>query len=325
MNRRMLLTLATGLPALSVGVQQAKAQNYPASPIRIIVAYPPGGGNDVAARVLGARLQERLGQPVMVDNRPGAAGQVGTAVAANAPPDGYTLLLTNPGPQAVSPALQPNLPYDVVKSFAPIAIVARMPFFVVVPGTSPHKTLADLIAAEKANPGKYNFGSAGIGSLSQIAGEMFNRAAGTSFMHVPYKGAAPQITDTVNGRVEMSILSAVDSAPQLKQGGLRALVTTGRDRSPVAPDAPTMAEAGFPGFEVDIWYAVLAPAGTPPDIVKKLNAELSSILKEADVQAKFQNLAATPGASTPEELAEAIKRDRDKYAEVVKAAGIKAE
>jgi tripartite-type tricarboxylate transporter receptor subunit TctC len=325
MNRRKLLALAAGLPALSIGAQQAKAQTYPSSPIRIIVAYPPGGGNDVAARVLGARLQERLGQPVMVDNRPGAAGQVGTAVAANSPPDGYTLLLTNPGPQAVSPALQPNLPYDVVKSFSPVAIVARMPFFVVVPGASPHKTLAELIAAEKANPGKYNFGSAGIGSLSQIVGEMFNRAAGTNFMHVPYKGAAPQIADTVNGRVEMSILSAVDSAPQLKQGGLRALVTTGRERSPVAPNAPTMEEAGFPGFEVDIWYAVLAPAGTPPDIVKKLNAELSSILKEPDVQAKFRNLAASPGASTPEELAEVIKRDRDKYAEVVKAAGIKAE
>lgn len=288
-------------------------------------AFAGGGGNDVAARVLGARLQERLGQPVMVDNRPGAAGQVGTAVAANAAPDGYTLLLTNPGPQAVSPALQSNLPYDVVKSFAPIAIVARMPFFIVVPGSSPYKTLADLLAAEKAQPGKFNFGSAGIGSLSQIAGEMFNRAAGAQFVHVPYKGAAPQIVDTVSGRVEMSVLSAVDSAPQLKQGGLRALVTTGKERSPVAPNVPTMAEAEFPGFEIDIWYAVLAPAGTPAAIVAKLNSELSTILKEEAVQARFRDLAATPGASTPEELAAAIRRDRDKYAEVVKAAGIKAE
>lgn len=319
------VALVASVVSIVGGAVGAAAQEYPSKPIRIIVAYPPGGGNDVAARVLGARLQERLGQPVIVDNRPGAAGQVGTAVAANSAPDGYTLLLTNPGPQAVSPSLQPDLPYDVVKSFAPIAIVARMPFFIVVPGNSPYKTLGELIAAGKAAPGKFNFGSAGIGSLSQIVGEMFNRAAGTQFVHVPYKGAAPQILDTVSGRVEMSILSAVDSAAQLKQGGLRALATTGRERSPLAPEAPTMAQAGISGFEIDIWYAVLAPARTPPEIVRKLNAELAAILNEGPVQSRFRELAATPGASTPEELAETIRRDRDRYADVVKAAGIKPE
>ncbi len=325
MKLRIGAILVASLLSMLLDVVGATAQEYPSKPIRIVVAYPPGGGNDVAARVLGARLQERLGQPVIVDNRPGAAGQVGTAVVANAAPDGYTLLLTNPGPQAVSPSLQPNLPYDVVQSFAPIAIVARMPFFIVVPGNSSYKALGELIAAEKAAPGKYNFGSAGIGSLSQIVGEMFNKAAGTHFVHVPYKGAAPQILDTVSGRVEMSILSAVDSAAQLKQGGLRALATTGRERSPLAPEAPTMEEAGIRGFDIDIWYAVLAPAGTPPGIVRKLNAELTEILGEEPVKSKFRELAATPGASTPEELAETIRQDRDRYADVVRSSGIKPE
>ena len=325
MHRRALLRGATVVALAPAVARTAAAQAWPAKPIRIIVAYPPGGGNDVAARVLGERLAELLGQPVVVENRPGAAGQVGTAVAANAAPDGYTFLLTNPGPQAVAASLQPNLPYDVVKSFSPVAILARMPFFFVVPATSPYKTLGELVAAAKAQPGAFNFGSAGIASLSQIVGEMFNRTAGTQFVHVPYKGAAPQILDTVAGRVQMSVLSAVDSVPQLRQGGLRALATTGRERSPLAPDAPTMAEAGIPDFEVDIWYAVLGPAGTPPEIVAKLNGELAAILKEPAVQAKFRELAATPGASTPAELAAVIQRDRDRYAEVVKAAGIKAE
>lgn len=324
-KRKSLWTAFAMAAALLVPASAPLAQEYPSRLIKIVVPYPPGGGNDVAARLLAPGMQAKLGQTIIVDNRPGAAGQIGTDFVAKAPGDGYTLLLTNPGPQAVAQSLNPALPYDVVKDFTPISVLSRMPFFFVVPANSPYKSLGELLAAEKAKSGAFNFASAGIGSLSHIAGEMLNVRAGTKFVHVPYRGAAPQLQDAIAGVVELSINSAVDAIPHMKSGALRALATTGKTRSPFAPDVPTMAEAGVENMEIDIWYAMLASPNVPPPIVAKLNAVIVEILGQPEIKEKFLGLGSVTAPTTPDELREVIRADAQKYEEIVKKADIKAQ
>jgi len=311
--------------AMLMPVAAPLAEEYPARLIKIVVPYPPGGGNDVAARLLAPGMQAKLGQTIVVDNRPGAAGQVGTDFVAKAPGDGYTLLLTNPGPQAVAQSLNQALPYDVVKDFTPISVLSRMPFFLVVPAKSPYKSLGELLAAEKAKSGAFNFASAGIGSLSHIAGEMLNVRTGAKFVHVPYRGAAPQLQDAISGVIELSINSAVDAIPHMKSGTLRALATTGKTRSLFAPDVPTMAEAGVESMEIDIWYAMLASPNVPAPIVAKLNTAIVEILGQPEIKEKFLGLGSVAAPSTPDELREVIRADAKKYEEIVKKAGIKAQ
>lgn len=320
------LGTAATIAAVLLGATTASlANDFPKGPIKIVVPYPPGGGNDVAARLLAPGIQEKLGQPVIVDNRPGAAGQLGTNFVAKAPGDGYTLLLTNPGPQAVAQSLNPSLPYNVVNDFSPITVLSRMPFFFVVPANSPYKSFQELLQAEKSKPGAFNYASAGIGSLSHIAGEMLNVRTGTKFVHVPYRGAAPQLQDAIAGVVQVSINSAVDAVPHMKSGALRALATTGKQRSPLAPDVPTMAEAGVPDFEIDIWYALLASPGVPPAIVAKINKAVVEVLGQPEIKEKFLALGSAVAPTTPDELRAVIKQDAEKYAEVVKKADIKAQ
>jgi len=303
----------------------ARAQTYPAKPIRIIIAQAPGSATDVISRVVGNRLSEALGQPIVIEAKPGAGGALGTEAAARAAPDGYTLFMANNSTHGSNPALYPKLPYDAVKDFAPITLVAQVPYVLVVDPALPAKSVAELIALVKSNPGKMNYASAGNGSTHHFCGELLKSSAGLDIQHVPYKGSPPAIAGLLGGEVSLMFANLTDIGSQLKAGKLRALAVTTAKRAPSLPDVPTLAEAGVPGFEIQSWFGLLAPAGTPAPIIARLNAETVKVLGRTDVRQTLgaQGLELAPG--TPEQFAAHIRSEIDKFTRIARAAGIKAE
>jgi tripartite-type tricarboxylate transporter receptor subunit TctC len=300
------------------------AQPYPSKPIRIVVPYPPGGFNDTLGRTLAAKFTEAWGQPAIVENKPGANTVIGSDFVAKSPPDGYTLLIVA-FPFAVTPSLLKNMPYDTVKDFAPVVWAATSPNALVVNPSLPVKSVAELIALAKARPGTLSYASTGNGSSNHISMELFKSLAGVDIVHIPYKGSGPAVTDLLGGQVQLMFDNAPNVMPQVKAGKLRALGMSGARRSAFAPDIPTIAESGVPGYEVAVWFGLVAPAGTPRDVVMKLNAEVLRILAMPDVRERFQSQGVEPVGSTPEQFGEHIKGQMAKWAKVVKDAGVQAE
>jgi len=317
----MSLKLAVFL-VISSAAACAVGQEYPSKPIRVVVGFPPGGGNDIIARLVGAKMQESWGQPVVIDNKPGANSIIASEFVAKSAPDGYTLLVNATGGMSVNPVLYASLPYDPLKDFVPIGMVGSFPLVLAVNPSVPVQSVKELIAYLKANPGKLNY-SAGSTAF-QVATEMFKQMTGTDVKHIPYKGSAGSITAVIAGDVQMTIVDTPPLVPQLKSGRVKALAVTTPRRSAAMPDLPAIAES-VPGYEMALWIGVFAPAGTPREIADKLTAELARIVKLPDVREKLEGMAVEPLGNSSEETAEWIRREIARYGPVVKAAGIKAE
>jgi tripartite-type tricarboxylate transporter receptor subunit TctC len=300
----------------------AQAQGYPTKAIKLIVPWPPGGGVDTAARMIAPPLEKRLGQPVVVENRPGAAGNIGTAIAAKEKPDGYTLLMGSLSPNAVNPHLYTNLGFDPVKDFEAIALVYTVPSFLVVPAGSPVKTAQELVAYAKANPGKLNMGSGGVGSSQHLFGTMFNTATKIETVHVAYKGTSPAETALIAGQIDF-MLDPPTCLPFVAAGKLRALAVAAPVRNPALPGVPTLDELGIPGVHSSIFYGVMAPAGTPKAIVEKLNAEINAILKTDDLKARTAKMAAVAGSGSAQDFKAFVLRELARYADIVRISGAK--
>jgi tripartite-type tricarboxylate transporter receptor subunit TctC len=304
---------------------EAQAQGYPAKPIRFVVPYPPGGPLDVIARLLGAKVAESVHQPVIVDNKPGAGGNIGADAVAKSPPDGYTILMGAVATHAINPTLYANIPYDAARDFIAVTQVASTPNVLVVNPSVPASNVKEFIAYAKANPGKLNFGSGSSGSAGHLAGELFKSMAGLDMVHVPYKGAAPAMQDLVGGQIQLMFDNLASSLTQVRAGRIRALAVTTARRSALAPDLPTIAESGLPGFDISTWFGIFTPAGTPRDIVEKLHAEFTRALADRAVRDRMLALGAEPVGNTPAEFAAYIRAEADKYARVIKASGAKAD
>jgi tripartite-type tricarboxylate transporter receptor subunit TctC len=299
------------------------AQSYPSKPIRLVVPYPPGGGADNVARPLAQKLGEALGQQVVVENRGGASGIIGADVVAKSKPDGYTLLL-DASARAVNPALH-ALPFDTLRDFTPIGMVVINPNFLVEHPSVPAKTVSELIQLAKAHPHTITFASAGIGSAPHMAGELFKYMAKIVLVHVPYKGGAPLFADLIGGHVQLFFANIASGLPNVRAGKLRGIAVTSSKRSRSAPEFPTMAEAGVPGYEVHEWNALFAPAGVPAEIVTRLNAEVAKVLRAPDIQERFFTMGAEPAPGTPAELDAFVRREIARWTKIVKDTGIKAE
>jgi tripartite-type tricarboxylate transporter receptor subunit TctC len=317
----MISLLRVAIPLLAL-VAGAAAETYPAKPIRIVVAYTPAGTTDILARAIGQKLTEAWGQPVIIDNRPGANGNIGTEYAAKATPDGYTLLMTTAAPHGINPSLYRTLGFDAVKDFAGISLVATVPNVLVVNNALPVKDVRELIAYLRANPGKVNFGSPGYGSTGHMSVELFMAMTGTKMTHIPYKGDAGVLADVMGGQIALSLSNMPAYTPQIKAGRVRALAVSTSKRSPAAPEIPTMAEAGVPGYVTVAWFGLLAPAKTPRDIINKLSAETARILKMPDVYSRLADLGAEPVGSNAAEFDAHIKAEIIKWAKVIKDANV---
>ena len=318
-----LLHCIVGALALASG--SAFAQTWPSKPIRVMVPFPPGGSTDIVARIMAARLEKSLGQPLVVENRGGAGGTIGAAIGAKAAPDGYVLTLGSTSTHVVAPSVYQKLEYDPVKDFAPISLVAVTPYLLAVNPNVPAKNVAELVGLMKKQPGKLNYASAGIGSTTHLAMEMLNLAARTSAVHVPYNGNGPAATALMGGQVEILFASLPSLLPSAKSGRVRPLAVGTPKRSPSLPDVPTVAESGYPGFDASLWLAFFAPAGTPQPIVERLQREIVATVQAADTREALDKAGAEPVTSTPAELAAMIRDGVGKYAAVVKAAGVKPE
>ena len=325
MKKNILRWLFCWGVVLLVFAPQSHAQTYPIKPIRLIVPFPPGGGNDVIARVIAQNLTERFGQQVVVDNKAGANGIVGLQALMQAPPDGYTIAVGAAGPMAVNPSLYDKLPYDPLKDFAPITNMVNFPLLLVTHPSVPAKNMQELIALAKAKPGQLFFASPGSGNSGHLAGELFNSMAQVKTVHVPYKGQGPALSDLLTGQVQMLYSSIPSVVNPIKTGQLKALAVGSAKRLASLPDIPTIAESGVPGYEAYSWVGMLAPAKTPKDIVNKLNAEIVDILKRKDVADKLNQQGAIPVGDTPEQFAAYIKAEIDKWGSVVRSANIKAD
>lgn len=322
LNAVAVLAICTLTAAGAAQVQGATAPVYPSKSLRLIVPFPPGGGNDILARTLGQRLAEVVSQQVVVDNRGGAGGALGATIAAGANPDGYTLFLGSVGNLAQTPALKANLPYNPVRDFAPVTLVATSSFILAVNPSVPAKSVQELIALAKASPGKLTYASAGAGSSLHMAAELFKYATSTDMLHVPYKGTGPAMTDLISGRVQLVFSTMPPALPQIKLGKLRALGVTTVKRAVVAPDVPTIAESGVKGFNVANWQGILAPAKTPIAIVKKLNQDVLAALQLPGMTETLAVQGLEPAGGTPEAFGALIKAEIAKYTQVVKAARI---
>jgi len=310
--------------ALAATAASAIAQPYPSKPVRIIVAFPPGGGTDIVARTISPRLSEALGQQVVVDNRAGAAGVVGTEIAAKSPPDGYTLFMGTLGNLSVNPLLYPKLPFDVTRDFAPLMQVVAVTFMLYVHPSFPVKTVKDLVALAKSRPGQINYASSGAGGAPHLAAELFNAMAGVKMIHIPYKGSALSFTDVMGGQVPLTFDSLTQGLPYVQGGRLRAVATLGPKRTAVLPDVPTVGET-LRGYEVVNWFGLVIPAATPRDIVTRLHAEILKILRMPDIHDRLVSLGSDPVGSTPEEFGAFMKSETAKWARVIKEANIRAE
>jgi len=311
--------------AASLAATAVLAQVYPGKPIRLIVPFAAGGGNDNVARLVGKRLADSLGQPVVIDNRPGAGGVVGAELAAKSAPDGYTLFLGGVGSHAINPNLHAKLPYDPIKDFAPVSLLAQAPLVLVVHPSVPVHDVAEFIAYARAHPGRLNFASNGNGSSSQLAAVMFASMAGVDMVHVPYKGLAPALTDLLAGEVQLMFSSVVAILPHIKAGKLRAIAVTGAKRLASMPELPTIAESGLPGYEASSWYGILAPAGTPRDIVVRLNAELAKALEQPEVRNSLLAEGAEPAGGSPERFAAHIRAEMERLGKIIRDAKIRLE
>jgi tripartite-type tricarboxylate transporter receptor subunit TctC len=300
------------------------AQNYPAKPIRMVVPWPPGGTTDILGRVLGQKLSESFGQPVVIDNRGGAAGNIGSEAAAKSPPDGYTLLLGTMSTHAMNQFLYSKMTYDPVNDVAPISLVANVATVLVVHPSLPVSNIKDLVVLAKANPGKLNFASGGVGSFNQLCAELLKLTAKIDIVHVPYKGGGPAVTDLLGGQVEMLFTGAPVTMPHIKAGKLKVIAVTDSKRAAALPEVPTIGEA-LPGYEFNNWYGVMAPVGTARPIVDKLNAETARILALPDVREKFTSLGADPTPSTPDKFGSVMKSDADKWGKIIKLTGARAD
>src|SRR5512145_253715 len=319
MKRSILAALAALLPAV------VAAQAYPSGPVRIINPFTAGGPVDLLARAVGQKLNEAWGQPVIVEARAGAAGNIGIEYVARQPADGYTLLVLPTGNAVVNPHLYAKLPYDTFRDFAPVTLLATVENALVVhPGVAA-KSVPELVALAKASPGKLTFASPGVGSQAHIAGEMLKSMADVDMVHVPYKGMAPAMNDLLGGQVTFMFLSTSSALKQVQAGKLRALGVASLKRSPAAPDLPTIAEQGFPGFEAVSWYALMAPAGTPADVVEKIAAESTRALRDASVRERLLGLGADPVGGSPADLAAMLKRENARWGDIIRKAGIRAE
>jgi len=314
---KRIAAFLTGL-VLAAASAAAAAQAWPSKPIKWIVPFAPGGTTDILARTVSEKLSPALGVPVVVDNKPGAGGGVGAELVARAAPDGYTIMGGTISTHAINASLYKDLPYDPIKDFVPITMIARVPNMLVVNPGVPAKDVKELIVLLKANPGKYTFASSGNGTSQHLSGELFKTMAGVDMQHIPYKGSPPALQDVVGGQVTMTFDNITTAWPLAKAGKLKALAVTTAERSDIAPDVPTLAESGLPGFEVGSWQGVFAPAGTPPAIVKRLNAEIVKILAMPDVREKLGALGAEIVADSPEHFAVIVKAEVAKWSDVVK-------
>jgi tripartite-type tricarboxylate transporter receptor subunit TctC len=313
------LVLALAVPEL------AQAQSYPSRPIRIVAPSTPGDAPDVIARLLAERLGTAMGVSVVVENRPGAGGVVGSEIVANAAPDGYTLIIGNAGSHGINAAVYTHLSYDIQKDFTPVSQVAVSPNVLVVNPALPVKNVAEFIAYAKSKPGALSYASGGNGSSAHMSMELFKSMAGLDIVHVPYKGSSPALTDVVSGQVAGMFVNLPPAVPLIKAGKLRALAVTTRSRSPLLPDVPTVAESGVPGFETVAWFGILAPAGTPKPIVDRLSQEIARIAKTPEMRERLLALGAEPVGSTPEAFAAVIDRDIAKWKPLAKSVGIKVD
>jgi tripartite-type tricarboxylate transporter receptor subunit TctC len=321
---RFLSTLiAVFLAASSVAL--AQTQPYPSKPIRFVVPYPAGGPLDTVARLLGQKVAESTKQPVIVDNKPGAGGNIGADAVAKSAPDGYTILMGAVATHAINPTLYASMPYDASRDFIAVTQVASTPNVLVVNPSVPASSVREFIAYAKANPGKLNFGSGSTGSAGHLAGELFKTMAGVDMTHVPYKGAAPAMNDLIGGQIQLMFDNLASSLAQVKAGRIKALAVTTAKRSALAPDLPTISESGLPGFDISTWFGIFVPAGTPRDTVDRLHAEFTRALASADIREKMLALGAEPAGSKPEEFAAYIRAEADKYARVIRASGAKAD
>jgi tripartite-type tricarboxylate transporter receptor subunit TctC len=322
-RRSFLLALACALVAALTAVPAlAQGDAYPARPIKMVVAYPPGGSTDIAGRLLAERLAARLGQPVIVENRAGAGGTIGAQSVVRADPDGYTLLLAASPEVSIAPITQKALPYDPVKDLAPITLVGQVPFFLVANPAFPANNLHDLIAYAKANPGKVNYSSFGNNTSNHLVGELFKATAGIDTVHVPYKGSGPSIVDLMAGQVQYTFDTPAATAQQIKAGKLKAIAVTTTARLPSAPDVPTMGEAGLPGFVGGTWFGLLAPAKTPKPIIDKLNAAVVAVLQSPDFRKVFEERDIIPGGDTPQAFGAFIAAEVAKWRELAKRIGL---
>jgi tripartite-type tricarboxylate transporter receptor subunit TctC len=307
-----------------VAAQFASAQPYPDRPVKMVVPFAPGGATDIIARTVAQKLSERVGQAVVVENKPGAGTTVGNAEVAKAKPDGYTLLFA-PTPFVISQVVYPSLPYDPRKEFAPVALLATSPFILVVNANVQARNIAELVAAAKARPGGMTFCSAGNGTVPHLSGELFKLRAGVDIVHVPYKGGGPAITDLVGGQVDMMFATPIEVAQHVQSGKLRVLGATSLTRLAAYPDVPTLSESGYPGFEVASFFGVLAPAGTPREIVAKLAGDLAWVMEQPDVRERFASQSAVANVQDPASFARFLDAEREKWAGIVKRSGAKVD
>lgn len=323
--KRSILQCLLAFPFLMLGVStNAAAQSYPAKPITIVVPYPPGGPTDIVARLVGQKLGEKMGQQVIIDNRPGAGGNVGAALVARAAPDGYTLLLATTA-HAINPSVFPSLNYNIVKDFSPVVLLTSLPLVVVTNAAVPAKNIQELIALAKSKPNQIAYASSGNGQSTHLAAELFKTMAGVSMTHVPYKGSAPALADLAGGQVSVMFDTMLSAMPQVKAGRLNALAVTTATRSGAAPNLQTVAESGVPGYEAVAWSGLLAPAQTPPDIVARLNSEINAILKQPEISKRLLNDGADPVGGTAEQFSTHIVKEVQKWAGVAKASGAKVD
>jgi tripartite-type tricarboxylate transporter receptor subunit TctC len=317
------LALAAILAAsAALAVSAARADDYPSRPIKLIVPYAAGGGADSVARIVAKRVSETIGQPIVVENRTGAGSIIGTEAVQRAEPDGYTLLLGQSGPISINPAIYKKLRYDPVKDFAPVTMTTAYPYILVVNPTLPAKNLQEFIALAKAKPGEFNYGTTGVGAANHLVSELFNGKTGLTMTHIPYRGTALAVTDLMAGQVTMVFADPISALAHIQAGTLRALAVTSKDRSPVAPDVPTVAESGYPGFDAIGWHGILAPAKTPPAIVKKLNDEFVKALRDPETKALLEKQAMQAVGNSPEDFAAFIQQDIAIWKEVATQANV---
>jgi tripartite-type tricarboxylate transporter receptor subunit TctC len=319
MKQRVVLSIA-----LAAFCAPSAAQDYPSRPIRLLVGFAPGGAADILGRITAQGLSDALGEQVVVDNRPGAGGLIATEIAARANSDGYTLLFTSP-PHAINAALYRKAKYDPVKDFEPVIQVVATALVLTVNAGSPFKSVRDLVGYAKSNPGKLSYGSGGSGATGHLAMELLKSVTGTDIVHIPYKGTGPVMTDLIGGQIHMTIGSAAPTIPQVKAGKLRALAVTSKTRSSVLPDVPTVAESGFPAYEVTQWFGILAPAGTPKAIIGRLNQAMQQALKQPEVRSRYLASSAEPVGGSPEVLRTVIAQEVAKWPQLVRALDLKAD
>jgi tripartite-type tricarboxylate transporter receptor subunit TctC len=322
-RKALALTSAVlGLAAIAPGIG---AQQWPSKPVTVIVPFPPGGSTDTLARSLTPKLQEELGQPFVVDNKPGATGTIGAGIVKRAEPDGHTLFVSSLGPFVIAPHLIKSVPYDALNDFDLLTVAVQAPNVLVVPITSPHKSVADVVAWQKANPGKLSFASSGIGSSDHLTAALFWQKSGTTGNHIPYKGGAPAVQDLLGGQVDASFQNINAIVPHVQAGKLRALAVTSSTRSPILPEVPTLAEAGVEGVDVYSWQAVAAPKGLPPEVKDRLHKALMSALKDPEIEKRFVSVGFEVVGNTPEQFAEFQKREFDRWKSVIEAGNITVE